>query len=391
MNETKTKLKTRTIVIITIIAIILGFFSCIDFFHPNLGGDIQGKYVVDGKITDQEGLQTVFVSTTSNMDDPNFCGVAFCKVQIFDSKGNTFNFNESTNERGKYTTWIGKEFLKPGTSYQLKVTTSGGIEIISDFDKMPECPDVDSIYYERKDQPTTNTYKTLQGLQFYIDLKRQPTSGLYYKWEIEETWEHHAVYPITWFVHPDSGLIKRFPPDYSRFTCYTTDRLHDFFTLATDSSQINYNRQSLHYVDNQTQRLTYCYSILVSQYAISEPAFNFWTNLMKNSSTQGGLYSSQPIRIKGNFKSTTNPSIEILGYFGAYSVKTKRIFIVSTKEIDRCLPSCIPPGVDKSAKKYFIEVYEDNSNKFKLLNVTNGCCECDYLSGTTAKPSFWPY
>jgi len=375
-------------VILVTSAVVAVLFSCIDFYHPGLENESNYKYVIDGRITDQEGFQTIWVSTTSNVEAPNFKPLQYCKVEITDSNGNTFNLDESTSERGKYSVWMGKEYLKHGTSYQLKVITSGGIEIVSDFDKMPECPDVDSIYYERKDQPTTDPDKMLQGLQFYLDFNRQSTSGLYYKWEIEETWEHHAVYPKTWYSDPKLGLIKCVPPDYSRFTCYTTEVLHDYFTLAANASQFSFKRQSLHYVNNQTQRLTFCYSILVSQYTTSEPAYTFWTNLMKNSSTQGGLYSSQPIRIKGNLKCTSNPSIDVLGFFGAYSVKSKRIFVINPTEIDKCPPSCIPPGQDPTALKYFIEVDENGGN---LINVSDACIECDYLSGTTDKPSFWPF
>ena len=48
---------------------------------------------------------------------------------------------------------------------------------------------------------------------------------------------------------------------------------------------------------------------------------------------EGGLYNTQPELIHGNLYNETNPNEEILGYFYASSVKSKRIFIEEINEL----------------------------------------------------------
>lgn len=364
---------------------LLVFTSCIEPFHPDTDGSNTVKYVVDGRITDQEGYQKVTVSMTSTFKNPNFLPLSFCKVKVIDNEGNIFNLNEQGG--GVYKVWIGKEYLYPGKSFQVNITTPTGVEIVSDFDKMTECPDVDSIYFTRKDMPTTNPSIMREGIQFYIDIDRKNTNSNFFRWEITETWEHHSSYPITWHKAGMGDELET-PPDYSRFTCWTTQVLNDVFTLSTDKVvQNTYNMKALHYVDNMSQRLTYGYSALVSQIALSEPAFIFWDKLRNNGDQQGGLTTSQPFSVRGNLKCITNPEIDVLGFFSASTVKTKRIFVRNIEDFHTYIPQCVPPHIPlpKEQYRYLIEI---NGVKY-ILDI--GCVECDYMSGTTRKPDFWPY
>jgi hypothetical protein len=369
---------------------VLVFSSCTDLINPNLGGSNLAKYVVDGQITNQEGYQTVAVSMTSPLNDTEYSPLSFCEVKIIDNLGNEFMLVESPINKGHYSAWIAQEYLNPGNSYQVNIQTPSGVEIVSDFDQMSECPKIDSVYYILKDIPTTDPKKTFQGLQFYIDFVKESTNSNYYRWEIIESWEHHAVYPKTIYFNEKGKMVIGYP-DYSRFYCWSTQSVSNIFTLSTENLPHTIFRMNpLHLVDNQTQRLTYCYSILVNQFAISKPAYKFWNNLRINNNEQGGLYSTQPLRIKGNLKSTTNPELEILGFFGAASVSSKRIFVQDVENLDVLLPDCIPPHLPNPPPagekyKYMIEI--DGS----YLVLKDECVECDVQGGTTVKPDFWPY
>lgn len=364
--------------------IITVFSSCIEFFHPDLGGTPARKYVVDGQVTDQEGYQTVYLSTTSSLEMPNINTLSNCDVKIIDNNGNEFKLEEF--KWGQYRVWMKQADLQYGNSYKLRILTPSGIEIVSDFDQMPESPEVDSIYFERRDYPTTDPLKVVQGIQFYVDFDRKNTNSHYYRWEIDETWEHHSVYPITWYLGKKNWELAS-PPDYSRFVCYTTERMKDIFTLSTENIvQNKFHMQPLQIVDNLTQKLTFCYSSLVYQYAISKEAFKYWDMLRINNSKQGGLYSPQPLRIKGNLKSTTNPELEVLGFFSASSIKTKRIIIRNVENFNVCEPSCAPPYIPHTPEPH---KYEIAINGVRYI-IIDACVECDYMSGSTVKPSYWP-
>ena len=371
------------------IILITVFSSCIEPYSPNYGGQTTPKFVVYGQITDQEGYQTVSISKSSTIGSPKYNPLSYCAVKITDSNGNTFNLNEF--EAGNYRVWMAQEFLNPGTSYQVDILNSSGVEILSDFDQMPESSEIDSIYYIRKDIPTTNPQKPLKGVQFYVDLDARNTNSHFYRWEITETWEHHAAYPKIWYWNM-SSIIKVTPPDFSKFYCWSTQKIGNIYTLSTENLIENrYKMLPFHFVDNLSQRLTYCYSLLVNQFGLSEPAFRYWDKLRINSNDQGGLYGTQPLRIKGNLKSTTNPDLEILGFFSASSKRTKRIFVRNVENLElyylECGSRMIERGdLNKEEPVYLIDVPEQG-----LRIIEDLCVECNKYGGSLVKPDYWPY
>lgn len=329
--------------------------SCIEFYHPDLGGKNTPKYVVEGLITDQEGYQTVTVSMTSPLEYTKYNPLSYCTVKIVDEEGNMFKMNEFMSNVGTYRVWIAKKYLNPGNSYQVQIVTASGVEIISDFDTMPECPIVDSVFYIRKDLPTTNTYQFIQGIQFYLNLDGRGTNSHFYRWNLVETWEHHALIPM----------------DQSKRVCWTTQAVKYMFTLSTENlTQNEFKMYPLHFVDNRTPRLNYGYSLLINQYAISKPAFIYWNKLRINTNEQGGLYSGQPLQVSGNLTCTTDPEIKVLGFFSASSTRSKRVFVKKVPNLRLFEEFCEP---DPKTHAYSV-----------------GCTECDYLNGTTVRPDFWP-
>ncbi len=362
--------------------------SCIEPYSPNMGGEASAKYVVYGQITDQEGYQTISISMSSTIGEPQNNPLTGCEVKIIDNNSHEFKLDEF--EKGNYRVWMAKEYLIPGNSYQVNILTSLGVEIVSDFDQMPKCPEIDSIYYIRKDIPTSNPNKPMQGIQFYVDIDGGNTNCHYYRWEITETWEHHAVYPKIWYWNT-RNIIRFTPPDYSKFLCWTTQPVRNIYTLSTENLVENrFKMLSFHFVDNQTQRLTYCYSLLVHQFGLSEPGFRYWDKLRINSTEQGGLYGTQPQRIKGNLKCITDPELEILGFFSASSLRTKRIFVQNVENLDRYYLQCnsrlIEPGeLTREAPEYLLDVPGAG-----LQIIEAACVECNILGGSLVKPYYWP-
>ncbi len=359
--------------------------SCIDNYNPPIPSQDSHNITVFGQITDNEGYQTVSIFNSASIvfvNTPIIDPVSGCKIILLDDLGNSFDFEEY--RPGVYRVWMTKDFLKPGTSYKLIVTTNSGEEIESDYDQLPECPKIDSIYYIRKDIPTTNPNKPLQGIQFYIDMNATSVSSHYFKWEIEETYEHHAVYPKK--IYWDGKTIKiANPPDYSMMVCWSTEKLKNHYTLSTvNLAQKKITMHPLHFVDNLTQRLTYGYSILVNQYALSPSAYIFWEQLRENNEL-GGLYGKQPISIKGNFKNLTSPNKKVLGLFQATSIRTKRIFVRNVNGLELFYPQCSASETPRVLPK----------NTFLYLGeggvLEASCIECFAEGGSTTKPDFWPY
>jgi hypothetical protein len=170
----------------------------------------------------------------------------------------------------------------------------------------------------------------------------------------------------------------------------------NIYTLSTKSFVENrYSKLSLHSVDNSTPRLMNGYSLLLNQFSLSEAAFSYWDQLRINSFEQGELYEKQPLSITGNLHNNTNPDQEVLGFFSASSVKSKRIFIKPIDDFEfhtiiYCRPDTLRFGL-KSIRpsQYPAYLFGSEFVYFQIL-LEPYCVDCTSLGGTTVKPDFWP-
>jgi hypothetical protein len=370
--------------------------SCVKRYEPEIESKDAVKFVVSGEVNKGDDIQHVNISTTSPVSQPKNFPITGCVVKIIDDKGNSYTATDMLD--GNYDVQIPQNKLVTGTSYKVDILVPGGINIVSDFDQMHDCPEVDTLYYELESIPASNPVFETKGIQFYTNLNAQNIESRYFRWEAIESYEYHAVYPIEWFY--DGTLHHILPPDHSRQICWKTGPVKNIFTLTTKNfAQNRYDLYPLHFVDNvSSSRLVYGYSLLLRQYALSEAAFNYWEKLRINSVEQGGLYEKQPLVIKGNMHNITNPEQEILGFFSASSVSSKRIFI---KDVEN-LPSEYDPGCSTAGeeprrtglkgipKSMYPAYLYATQYSYLLILLDNYCYDCLTLGGDTIKPAFWP-
>ncbi len=374
---------------IGVIFLVLG--SCIEPFKPDLGESAADGYVVYGQVSDREGYQYVTISQASQVYDPEFKPLVGCQVTVLDDQGNTYSLQEQ--EGGRYRVWMDKAGLQPGTSYQLRVITPAGVEITSDYDKMPPGTPVDSVYFTLVPHPPDNPLEDVPGLQFYVDLEAGASDSRYYRWELTETWERHSSYPIEYWY--DGRYHHTDPPDYSHMICWNTERIGDIYTLSTDNlSRNEYNGFELNFTGNNTSRLAVQYSLLVEQYAMSEAGFDYWDQLRINSSNQGGLYERQPLPVRGNLNAKGTGK-QVLGTFNAVSISEKRIFAGDVPGLDLDYETfCAPPyflmrgGIEASRGSARILYYLIIRGIIRPVDAA--CVDCLALGGTIVKPDFWP-
>lgn len=376
-----------------LIFMIIGAGSCIKPFEPSIDPHDISKYVVNGMVSDESEVQTVSVSIASDIGDPAMIPVSGCKIIIRDDKGNEFPVDETEN--GIYKTIIDRSFLIPGISFMLEITTPDGTTIKSDPDRMPDCPDVDSVFFLMKDVITGDPDDAIRGIQFYLDFDGGSSQSRFFRWELAETWEYRVPYPREWYY--DGTVHHIDPADYSRQVCWMTVPVRKIFTLSTSGLSSNrYEMLPLNFVDNLGPKLVYGYSLLIRQISLSEASFAYWDQLRSNSYDQGGLYDKQPAMISGNLHNMTSPSNEVLGFFGASSVKAKRIFVSDVRNLTI---EYVAPCALNILRKGFIELkphdlpvylYGDR-NGFSLATLGDECVDCLKLGGVNIKPDFWPW
>lgn len=384
-------LQTSTMLRFLMLALVVT--SCIKPFEPNIKSSDAHKYVVSGQVTNVDELQTVNVSRTSSINDPQYIPVTGCVVQIIDDKGNKFDMADMYD--GNYTTTIDAILMASGSSFMVEVNTPDGEKLVSEFDQISTSPPVDSVYFIRKDIEGNIPGQFTLGIQFYLNFKGSASDSRYYRWNIIETWEYHADYPLEWWY--DGTIHHEIPPDYSRSVCWRTIKIPQIFTLTTTNlSENEFDQLQLQYVDNMSSRLAYGYSMLVEQIALSEAAYNYWDQLLINSGQEGGLYERQPLAIRGNMTNLSNPDDIVLGFFNAASVTSKRIFVNVIPDLPLdfstyCSPSTLRKGLKEfTPGDYPAYLMGDAVNWFPVW-LNHECVNCLMLGGINVKPDFWPY
>jgi len=369
--------------------------SCITPYQPDIPAEAVNKYVVFGLVTDNNEYQTVSISMASPVSDPQYIPVSGCAVRISDDKRNQFTMQESPSEPGVYRVHIDNQYLTPGKSFKIDIITPDGSAIESDFDRMPICPEVGEVYYEIEEIISELTGETDRGIRFYTDLDAGDIQSRFFKWDVTETWEYQVDYPREWYY--DGTVHHIFPPDYSRKVCWSTAGIKEIYTLSTSNLDANrYTRFPLNFVSSKTSRLIYGYSLLIDQSALSEEAYSYWDQMRINSTGLGGLYEKQPLSIAGNLHNTEDPDVEVLGFFGASSVKSKRIFVSNVhglviEFVGYCTPVPLKYGFSElSPFDYPAWLMGDEDTYYKIL-LSNDCVDCLYYGGTNIKPDFWPY
>lgn len=378
-----------------IIMIMLLMAGCVEPFTPELE-ETQESMVVEALITDMEGDQHVYVSLSSPYSDPGFIPVSGCNIEIIDDASNSYSLAEG--DHGDYSVWMPQSSLVAGRAYMLQITTLDGRVYQSGFETMPgPSPPIDSIYHEVKYLETENPDYNIGGLQFSIDLNAGEDDPGNYRWVIEETWKYRANYPIQAIY--DNGIILN-PDPAMLYYCWKTENLTQIFTATTQHLTVNrLKKYPLHFVSNQTSRLSIRYSFLIRQYALSGRAYGYWNQMQVQTQETGGFYEHQPALLKGNISNTGDPDELVLGYFNVSSVSEKRIFVDRDDYRFRFLgPVCTLDTLNSPSE---LEAYAKGGRRFYMFSLSmmgvgfpwatagDFCFDCTMAGGTTTRPDFW--
>lgn len=344
--------------------------SCIKQYNPEIGGNDAKKYVVTGEVIKGNTIQNINVSQTASISEPTYkyyVPVSGCYVVIVDDKGNVYSAGDMGD--GNYQANIPQSMISIGSAFKVEVnipilgevSENNRINIVSDYDTIQECPDVDSLYYQLENLPSVNPYNVIKGIRFYCDLNATAYKCRNFRFEEIETWKYKA----------DLATENTY-----RY-CWLTRKINTIFTLSTKNlTQNKFKMVPFHFVDNySSQRLRFGYSLLVKQYSISDAAFAYWKKIRTNSEDQGGMYEKQPLQIKGNMHNLTKPNIAVLGFFSVSDMTAKRLFVGKIEGLPTEFVPCeLPVPTGGPAPPPNPE-----------------CFNCLLEGGTNIRPDFWPY
>jgi hypothetical protein len=274
--------------------------------------------------------------------------------------------------------------------YRLLITTNTGEHYTSGHINPKVTPAIDSVYWQWEDD----------GMQIYVSTHDLEGTTRYYKWDYEETWEVNSDF-FSLYSYSNGVFTRRSVPETeSLFRCWqhaSAENIHFASSNQFEEDMIIYPLTNF---AHQSDRTSVKYSILVNQRALTKEEFELLELIQKNSTATGSLFDPMPSEIRGNIKSIDKPDELVIGFIGAYTTQTKRVF-VSAAQFD----------VDPIAKCMEIEAYNENDFELffgppgsfipierflsiddpeyiKYTGAPKPCMDCR-LRGNSTKPDFW--
>ena len=211
------------------------------------------------------------------------------------------------------------------------VIESGGATYASEWAPVLQAASIDSIAYTISDDRQTMT----------VDVTAHGDSdNRYYRWTAKETWEYHAPFQASHYFLPRGSILKgeviardtvaMFENGENNYYCWNSGAVREVLIATTEQlSENRLVRHRLYSMNRYEQRISYLYSVELTQEAISQTAYKYWTMLDKNSTDVGGLFSPEPYEMRGNIKNVDDPDEMVLGYISVTRPSVTRYFIRS--------------------------------------------------------------
>jgi len=297
--------------------LIFALLGCKKPYEPKLISTPNHYLVVDGVINLSVDSTVIKISRTVKLNDKTTLNPELGATVTVEGDHDNIAYLSDWNNSGHYITYNIGVNLPLSQRYRLRIKTNTGEEYLSDYLVVKPTPPIDSVGY------------TVQNgaLNLYVNA-HDPTNGThYYRWDFEEAWKFHSKYQSSYVATP-SGIVAR-DVDKQVYYCFAYAASSNILLNSTLKLSKDVVYQSpLSHIPLTSEKIESKYSVAVHQYALTQPAFDFYQNLQKNTEQLGSIFDVQPSQfLDGNIHSVTNPKEPVVGYITMTNVQTKRIFI----------------------------------------------------------------
>lgn len=383
--------------------------ACREPFDPQISS-FESLLVVEGRMTTDTAGSTILLSRSYGFDGDTLIPITGATVSFVRDNGEGYQLPEVAP--GIYQSDPAEFMPARGQSYQLSVQTTQGAEYASDFQTVKGTPAIESMdpiysFTENADG------SIIEGAQFQLNTSDPTGEAIYYAWDYHETWEFYVPFPkrAYWEWEPEP-VVKILPFDEVVRRCWR----EDFSTqiLLGTSRGLEEDRlvdYPIHFLDVQSEKVHWGYSLLVNQYAISEEEYTFLNTLRQNTETTGSIFDPIPAEISGNIRNLADSLEPVIGYFGASEVQSKRVIIdrsffpeevrtaqpLNACELDTIFFSEGTPEQVLADLRFETERLGKNYLDTAFMELTpvgfkisrDFCTDCK-LTGSPIKPPYWP-
>ena len=360
----------------TVILVYLIFLtSCVEPFDFVVENE-QPELVIEAQISNKSYAETldypsdgryftVVLRRTSDVINIRDEVVSGASVILQDDSGQEWTYNEVLPGSGQY--FLVDQTFKAfdDKKYRLLIQISEEESYESSWEQLPSpAPGMGEICFEEIERYKTlyeagkEVLKTVPAVSTNIELPKTNFSyPLFYRWNFEPYWAF--VSPLASTTGNDSCWITS---EY-----YLTD-----YELQIDN--VGGYSKDLFVVDvPQNDRILVDFSVLITQYVISEPFYYFWEELKKQTH-RGSIFDAPPYNLQTNFISITDQSRKVSGYFGVVREQASRWYFnihdLSYYVENYLYRVCTTYGLDPGPEC------------FNCLGYPNG-------TATTEKPEWW--
>jgi hypothetical protein len=359
-------------------------WHCIQTYVSPYKSPATGYLVVEGYLTGNGPTSFRLSRTIPLPGDSTIPVVTDAQLQIEGTDNSVYPFTETGN--GYYL--LPSITMNTATQYRLRITNVKSETYLSDYVPFKLTPPIDSINWISADT----------GVVIYANTHDPTGNTRYYQWKYNETWEYTGS-EQSGYIYQGDTLAPR-PLSEQIYLCYHTDSSSAILIGTSQKlAQDVIFEQPLIVIPSNTQPLGIEYSVLVSQYALTDSAYDFLSLMKGNTEQLGSIFDPLPSELTGNIHCLSNPAEPVIGYVCAGTLQQQRIFISRSQlpgwlyYFECPIPDRFFPESPDSMVYYFVYnhyVPVDIINNTTIeANVAN-CIDCRTQGGTTTRPSFWP-
>lgn len=314
-----------------------GITACVETFDTGLPNDAR-VLVVDGIITDLPERQVISIRRS----EPNgllasSLFVTAAAVDVIINNTQTVRLTEISP--GQYALPEGFRG-KVGDSYQLKFRLSDGQQYSSTIETMPASVPVGEISQSFDPKALSVTVKTtttfIPANILAVDIADPAGIRNFYrwKWTLWEMQEYCASCSNSLYQTSVEDCVRRPGPSSPTVTIFD-------YRCATPCWDIFRSTEVIIYTDTYSDgrqirqvpvgKIPFYQSVPalveIQQASHTAGAHRYYTLLEQQTQRTGGLADTPPAAIIGNVTNTTMPEDNVVGYFTAASVQTKRHYL----------------------------------------------------------------
>lgn len=366
--------------------------SCIEPFMPETTS-YDDVLFIEARITDDYRMPPlVKISRTAPIGSDQASAdypVSGADVYILSSDGSEYPFYESLS--GEYLPVDINFSGEAGKSYKL-ILYHGGNTYESGFEELLISPPIDSITAAPGTEKRSETGDPVQGLQFYVSTHSDDPPPSYYRWMLDATFKYKVPF-IASHIYDGSSPVYFDSRDI--INCWKSYDINNIFISGTEGLTENaIVKAPLNFADQYGDELSLRYSLHVKQLRISRQAYEFWSDLDKLTNQTGGLYESQPFRLEGNIRCSSDPLVNVTGIFEVAGVSESRAFFSRPSEFEILTLNCEMVEVGTESMPWsrlspgdYLFFMEGFPSAYYTSRIE--CFDCLSRGGTSEKPSFW--